>query len=255
MRFILACLFLVASAQAQFMPFGFWKSGAAAPAWSAWSIDSIYAYYRSDSLGVAKNDNDTTYVWMDRLPGARHLYATNKPKLRTDSLAGYPTVVTDGADDYMRASGWTLAQPNTYFLVVKNHKILGTGNGYFLDGVASSGRAALLNYIAASNNISLFAGVPLPSLAFPLDADSARVITVQFNGARSLLRINGKTYMDAATGTQTATGITVSEAWDNSQGSLGASWYEIIVSDALLTPSEITTIETALLTKYGLPSY
>jgi hypothetical protein len=109
----------------------------------------------------------------------------------TGGSNGTAMVTFDGSNDTMSTAGFTLAQPNTYYLLAKQISwVLG---GTFLDGVLP----------AANNNVVFQVGAPgagaSPDITFfsgtrigPIDPSLGQwcVITAVANGASSEIRLN-----------------------------------------------------------------
>lgn len=193
----------------------------------------------SDSLPVG--------AWLDKSGNNRHLLQATASKRLTYSatgLNGRPCLRSDGVDDRLVSSGWSLSQPNTVFLVGR-YDVL-TANQSIIDGTASPGRH--LAFITGSP--PHYAFVAGSSMVSTTDADAnPHIHTVVVNGATSLYRVDGTQITTGNPGTDSFTGITLAGSYFGSSYTVTVS--EIIAYNRVLTDPQIKQVESALKRKWG----
>lgn len=134
-------------------------------------------------------------TWADQSGNANDLLqATDgaRPPLQSDN-----TILFNGTDENLACANFTLAQPETFYLLGK--QVTSTTSDIIYDG--STSQSASLFQTATSPNVRIQAGLAGPANSgWALGTYAA--VTVVFNGASSLSQINNGT---AATGDAGAT--------------------------------------------------
>lgn len=140
-------------------------------------------------------------TWADQSGNGRDLLQgtdTNRPALQADN-----SILFDGTDNYLQSSGFTLNQPETVYLLMK--QVTWTSADFICDGVAASMQ---ITQNGTTPTLRLFAG----SLVAPnteLAVDAYGVVAAVFSGASSLLQINNGTPTTGNAGAQNAGGFTL----------------------------------------------
>ncbi len=160
-----------------------------------------------------------------RISGARDLYqgtAANQPILTIAATGNYLTF--DGSNDYLKASAFSLSQPETVYFV--GSQVGWTASARIFDGGTTD--SVLVQQITGSPRVRGFAGSFLSTVSTWATATPA-IITSKFNGAASALRVNrNAAQADANAGSNAANGFTLGAV---ANGSFPAN---ITVSEVLL---------------------
>jgi hypothetical protein len=133
---------------------------------------------------------------------------TAQPQIYDGSVVlkenGKPALVSQATQNLQWFDFTDIAQPNTCFSVA----VAGT-NGYIYDGIQNVGQNTLYNQ---TNAIQMWAGAPV--LNTGVDVPSQAQSTALFNGATSIVRIDGSQVASGSTGTQPRRGLTVGAYYD-----------------------------------------
>lgn len=173
----------------------------------------------------------------------------------TITLNGGATVVTasalyfDGVNDFLKTGPFTLAQPETVYLVGK--QMTWTSNEKFFDGNSTTERMSLIQTSGgASPQLSAFAGGTIgPNSSLALQ--TVGIITTIFNGTSSSLRVNIGVAVTGDTGAQNGGGITVgADFGGNAQANVAIQ--ELLVFNQIHSPAQTSVILGYLNEKYNL---
>lgn len=121
--------------------------------------------------------------WDDVSGNGRHLLQateTNQPTLEADG-----SITFDGVDNYLKCDAFTLDQPETVYLLMK--QVTWTVDEYFVDGNAS--QTGGLQTITATPSFRQNAGA-VTAANENLAVDAYGVVSAVFNGASSLSQVN-----------------------------------------------------------------
>lgn len=194
-------------------------------------------------------DGAQVSTWSDLSGKGRNLTqatASKRPIYKTNIQNGLPVVRTADADDALAitAAAWgaAVAQPTTIFVVTKRigaPKVAG-----IFDGFVSPTQNDL--FYNASGQYGMYAGTVFET---GVSSDTAfHLLTVIFNGASSILRIDGEQVATGNAGTQSLDGFVLGN--DSTLGNgIAQDIGELRVYSGL-TAEERTTIEEALLAKW-----
>ena len=139
-------------------------------------------------------------TWADQSGNGRDLLQgtdTNRPALQTDG-----SILFDGVDNFLQTGGFTLDQPETFYLLC--NQITWTNNDTFCDGV---GGASAILQSSVSPNVVAAAGTASAEIATTLGA--YQVFTAVFNGASGSLQVNNSAGTVENLGTGNAGGLTL----------------------------------------------
>ena len=213
-------------------------------------IDSPAAWYES-SQGVTSS---LTLVsqWSDISGNNRHLLqasAGQKPIVLPNLINGFPAIRFDGVDDYLKATAFTLNQPETMFLVFKNitygtsgvHDIVADGN--------TAGSMTVGSILAASTGISAGSAI---AVAQGINNGVYGVSCFRWNGASSFIRNNGVEIKTGNVGANNAGGLTLGALGNNTRAT-NIEVAELIIFSTAISTSQIQDIEGELKLKYGTP--
>lgn len=218
-------------------------------------------YDASQLLGYVNNDPVTT--WTDLSVNGFNLTSgtTFRPLYKTNALNGLPGIQFDGVDDKMTSLA-TIIQAgyqNTIYMVIKgldapvlpdasfyfDSDSSGTLNRRFIQGFTTVGQAKVAagrDGGGGSGNVNATVGENL-------------LIAMKFDGATSLLRLNGdtgrQTSMVLSTNTGAAAPIFIGCS-DQTLNFAAATFCEILVYPSALNSSDFAAVEAYLKAKWGV---
>ncbi len=196
---------------------------------------------------VGLNDGDPVATWSDLSGNGNHATqatGSKRPLWKTAIVNGRAVVRPDGVDDYLATASAspTLAQPGTVYIV----GALAAG-GYLIDSVGG-GRNAITDQ---SGLASLFAGNG-PIQSSQAVGTTIRIWTATFNGATSILRVNGVQKLSGDAGSQSQNGFVICARTGGTLGFNAGDVCEYIVSSLLHSASDMQRTERYLGAKYGI---
>ena len=193
------------------------------------------AWYRN-ATGVTSAGGFASQ-WDDYSGNARHLKqttGTNQPAY----AAGVFTF--DGADNFMVASSWSMAQPVTYYLVGK--QITWTNADSLVDGTTNeTGLSLQLN---ASPSMFIYSGSAVADNT-NWAVGASGILCAVFNGASSSLRINNTAKTTGNPGALAMGGVTLGSRANASFPAHMEAW-ELVVFNAAHSDAEQNSVITAL---------
>lgn len=152
------------------------------------------------------------------------------------------------------SAAFTLVQPETVFFVCSTRT--GAASQFrFLDGLAANSMLlyTITNAPNATGSFTEYAGNVLNS-ASTFSANVAFLGTAVFNGANSLVQLNGETAVTGNCGVGNGAGITIGSSGGNSLNlNNNADFGEIVIYNRALSTSEILKVQNYLSTKWGTP--
>jgi len=160
--------------------------------------------------------------WDDQSGNGNHLKQgtdTNRPSKESDG-----SILFDGVDNFLKADAFTLVQPETIYLLVK--QVTWTDADYLFDGNASS--SGLVYQKSTSPGLRAFAGA-LSGENTDLVLDAYGVISVTFNGTSGVFQINNNTALTGDYGAANMGGFILGAIAGG-----GANWSNIQVKEALI---------------------
>lgn len=214
---------------------------AAGGAWSPASLSGLVAWYDASDAATITQSAGAVSAWADKSGNGYNLAQDSAPARPTTGAAtqnSLNVLVFDGNDD-LRASTAAIANgSSTFYLVARfttDNRWLATNGGawqWFGFG-------------------SWYAGASGPSISPAASTDTWYALGVQFAGASSWMRRNGSQVAAGNPGANTT-------IQNLSVGSRFAGWYvtgqlgEVIVVGGSLTTGERSSLESYLMTKWGI---
>lgn len=192
-----------------------------------------------DARDLALSDGETVVSWPDKSGNERDVkqaFLSLRPLLKTGILNGKPVVRFDGENDFLRATGFELAQPNTIFVVGSSTL------GPILDGAAEAKRHLLQRNV--ESKWQLLAGGALASGAIA-DNDAHLVVAV-VEGVNSLIRVDSATVAEGNAGVQALEGVVLGARFDGAANFLNGDIAEVRVYGTALSGPEIAAVEAEL---------
>lgn len=205
---------------------------------------------------TAAGDGDVVGAWADKSGqgnDATQATTSKKTSYHTGILNGKPVVRFDGTDDRLTKIPWNggnVTQPVSIFIAFQLIA-LAAAEGILVDGDDTTRRNMVFKNTPANNYWAYNAG---SSVASTEAADtSTHIISAIFNGASSVLRIDGVQIAAGDPGAQITGGITIGGFVDDSRFSSNVNMGEIIeYEDTTITGDEISQIESYLATRWGV---
>ena len=213
---------------------------------------SVARYDASAITGLA--DGAAVSQWDDLSGNARHLLqatGANQPLYTAAILNGKPVVRFDGVNDTLKATAFTLVQPEHVFIVIRWRSAAGAveANNFGMDGNAANGGA--LYEASNSSNVAATAGAALA--ASPTGGATVwHSYSVLFNGASSELRTDGGAAVSGNLGANNLGGLTLGARAD-AAGPADVDVAEVIIYASVLSTSDRQAVEGYLRTKWGTP--
>lgn len=143
-------------------------------------LANMAAWYPK-GVGITAPGNSVV-TWADASGNGRtliQLTGTNQPQLQGDG-----TILFDGIDDNLKTAGFTLNQPETVYLRMR--QVTYTTADYFFDG--NSNQRGILFQSGVSPTVALFAGSQAAD-SNALAINTYGSVACVFNGASSVLQI------------------------------------------------------------------
>jgi hypothetical protein len=205
-----------------------------------------------DAAGTtpAVANNDPVGLWQDQSGNARHVSQSTdglRAKITTNQFNGKPAVTGFPAAGYLQSAvfGAPIAQPITVYLVCKFPAV---SNYYgILDGISSNHQFAGSRFVP--DEYVMVAGA---TFGRGTQDGNKHVLTALYNGASSLLRVDGvQQGLAGNAGTNALDGLTVGNvrAFNGTAGtSLLAS---IVLVNGIDTAAEMALMEAYLTAEFG----
>jgi len=203
--------------------------------------------------GSSAVNGSAVQTWVDYSGNGYHATQPTlsiRPAMETNTLNGLSAITF--SSDYMKSYfGSSLAQPNTVFVVGKSTAPT-VGHGYFIDGLTSGARHALI-INSVTSQFQLYSGVSLYGTSVP--NSSFNLVVGVYNSTSSEIRINGLIENTGNGGTNSIDGLIIGNRY-----SISATYEhpgpiaEILVYDGALSETDITKVNYYLSVKWGLQS-
>jgi hypothetical protein len=213
------------------------------------------AMWLDAAVGVTIDGSSLVSQWNDQSGNARNVTqgtGSRQPLKVASALNGLPAIRFDGVDDFMSAS-FTLAQPVTVFILYKSVTIgAASSHDVVFDGNTN---AAMTLFSQSTPTVLMYAGASGPTIGRRIaDGVYARV-TCTFNGAFSVLRVNGTIEAAGNVGAGTPGGVFLGAGLQSA--GVGTRWANVEIAEFLvfarrLTDGEIAQVEAYLRRKCSL---
>ncbi|MDX6471772.1 MAG: trimeric autotransporter adhesin, partial [Gaiellaceae bacterium] len=196
--------------------------------------------------------------WSDRSGFARDLSAADggaAPTFRRNAIAGRPALEFDGANSLLKTYGstFTIAQPDTFFIVYRDLASAGSSSTYVFDSTNSSIRQILGR--GGAQNVEMYADVPLASGALTFPFPGYEVWSGTFAAGASALYRNGSLVAQGRAGSASLAGLAVGAL--STSGPYGYAYSHVLVAEILwyagsLSAQDRQSVTDWLKTRYAL---
>lgn len=213
------------------------------------SISGCALWVKADSLVL--NDGDPVSPWTDLSPNLKNLTAsgTERPTYKTAIQNGLPIVRFNGTSNIMNNVLFSLSQPTTVLMVVKQTSK--TTSGRFIDGGNGSANRQIVDFGITTGFFSIYAGVS-PAADSTDHSGAFHVVTAIFNGTSSFGYIDGAVIHNGVNaGTQGMNPIKV--GGDNTATFMTGDIGELLYYNSALSGTNRGNVEAYLKSKWGTP--
>ena len=196
----------------------------------------------------ALSDGDPVTTWLDQSGNGNDLTqatADKKPTYKISIVNGKPVVRFDGIDDFLKATAFTLIQPEHVFLVIK--VIVGSLSDYYFDGNTQDDMAALQRNVGA--NFTQFAGGF--GVTVTLGTTNFRIVNALYNGATSSVSLDGAADNVADAGSNSADGLSLGGSGVESLHS-NFDLKTFLIYDSVLSVSDQGRVERYMAQRSGI---
>jgi len=169
--------------------------------------------------------------------------STRTPDFSASALNGHDAILFDGIN-HMLTKTFTLTQPVTYFLVIK--QITWVSFDGIINGIGSN--QCVLRQRTVTPKIQAFAGIA-SSEDSNLTLGNWSVLSLIFNGASSSIRVDDNTSTDSDTGTQDPGGIEIGR---NATVYANIAVTEFVIYESALSSGDRDAAHDFLKDKYAL---
>jgi hypothetical protein len=227
-----------------------------------WSASESPLFQNSDGTTAVAANDDLVGYWGDLSGNGRHLLplagastttVTNgvRPKYKTGTINGRPTIAFDAASANTLGRAFTLAQPCHYFYVGKYDDAYVSGNPRLFDGfnansslLRTSSTALVINAGGSNRNYNAASNTVLESFG---------VWDLNWDGTNTRLRLAGvESDGGAGTGTTSPSGLRLAVFNNGFSAPGNVSFAEFIIYSRILSATEATAVRKYLGTKYSL---
>lgn len=198
----------------------------------------------------ATANNDPVGAWADQSGNGHDITQStsgNRPLLKTAQINSLPGILFDGTNDVLKASAFTLNQPETVFIV---YQVTGFTQGDVVFDGNSADTMLYYQWNDPSNNTRMYAG----NILTPLESTAAGnwlIFCGIFNNTSSQGRKNAGTAVTGTVGVSNAGGFTLgAEANIANWGNITVA--EVIIYASALGTTDETSVRNYLNTRYAI---
>lgn len=205
-------------------------------------LDATQNVFSDAGITPAVNGNGVQQ-WGDRSGNGNNVTqgtAASRPTFTTAQLNGLPTINFDGVNDFMRATSFTLAQPEHIFIVFKNTTY--TVQGRIFDG--NTVNSMLVYNNNPTPQFQMFDGSGACTIA-TVPVGTFAVCDFLFSGSSSFSRANNSVKNTGSIGTDSGSGITLGATFDGS-----SNWGNVAIAEILVYNTALSDANAALVTRY-----
>lgn len=179
--------------------------------------------------------------------GTGETWTLNSTGAKPAQIVKSASLLFDGTNDYMKTASFTLNQPETVYLVLK--QVSWTINDSLIDGNTNTDMRIYQN--ASSPGLKLQGNTPLAENA-NLSVGSFGIITSLYNGVSSLFQINATTATTGDGGAVNAGGFTLGSQGDGLGTYSNIQVKEVLIFSVAHTAAERLLVQRYLANKYSI---
>ena len=203
----------------------------------------------SDSSTITFNGSDAS-AWADKSGNGKNCVQgtpSRQPTYNATGMNSKGTLIFDGSNTTMENAGLSVTQPNT-IIIVASQDVQGSNKKMF-DAINASPQ--LIESGSVSDDIQMYAGSNVSSIASIVTIGDPFVCSAVFNGGSSYLYFNGAYANLGNVGANNLTNYIV-----GADHSIADFWNgkisEILVFDKALSDAERRRVEDYAITKWGI---
>ncbi len=204
---------------------------------------STKAWFQYNTL-ITKNGADLVSLWGDKSGNGNDLIQATETNRPTWNANG---ILFDGIDNFMKCVAFTLAQPETIYIVFK--QVTWTSGDRIFDGNAAQTGAII--QASFSPVIKAHAGSDSSNNS-NLVLDTYGIARIQFNGASSTIQVNETTQITGNFGANNMGGFTLGARGTGLSQYSNIEVKEVIIRNVADTSGNETIIYNYLANKYGI---
>jgi hypothetical protein len=211
------------------------------------SLTNLKLWVKSDT-GITLVGSKVS-AWADQSGNGNNLTQgtdANRPTFVSSQLNGYGTVQFDGINDKMVSPSFTLAQPETIFIVYKNPSF--DAGGYIFDGI--TGDSGGYFQYGSSPFVYMYAGAsftPITGIA-----GAYFLATCIFNGASSKHQRNNAAEQTGNAGAASMGGFTLGSYAGGTGYEGNPHVAEVVVMSGVATAAQRNNMKTYVTNRYGI---
>lgn len=222
------------------------KGGGAS--WTPADLPDVVLWLRStEGITIATGVS----LWEDQSGNGNDVKQTTpslQPTVEASAINGLPVITFDGTGDRLKATAFTLSQPTTVLVVLRQNTW--TLNDYFFDGNANASMA--LTQRVSTPRLGLAAGGAAVAINSDLAVGSFGLVTCKFNGASSSLQVNNNTSVTGNPGAEAPGGFTLGSPGATSSFAGAVSIAEVVLMSSIATDEDLALMRAYVTSRYGI---
>jgi hypothetical protein len=211
-------------------------------------ISGLQLWVKSDT-GVTKDGSNNVSQWDDQSGNTRNLSeATNQPLWVDAALNGYPVIRFDGTNDKLSATGFSVSQPLSIFIVCK------VNTHTNLDGIIFGANTSSVGIRMQSSPTINLEDETAGAGATASDTAAYELLKAVINGTSSVLAVNDGADQTSATNlTSTLNGGVRLAVWPGGAIRFGAiDVAEVAIYNSSISGTNLTNLKSYFNSRYVL---
>lgn len=203
----------------------------------------------SDKTTITEVSNAVSQ-WNDKSSNARNMTqatGTRQPTTNTNTLNGLNVISFDGTSDYMDSPALSLSGRQYYLIVAvtnSNRRITYVSNQTTIGEATVVTNASTFRWVGYRYNTNMI------STTTPADANTPYVISCDFNGSSSSMRVNGVQVVSGSVGTADLSGFRIGA--NPAPSFLAGLLAEVVIVSGFLSAQQIADWERYASLKWGI---
>ena len=210
-------------------------------------------WFDASDLSTITESSGSVSEWRDRSGNSRHVTqaaGTSQPALITNGMNGLPVVRFDGSSDRMDTASLTLTGRQHHLMVVRTAS---NGRSIVVSNAGSVNEATVFQDPASSPTLrwGIFrSNAAASSTTTSSAANTAYVVSADFNGSSSRLRVNGIQAISGTVGTANTSAVRLGA--NPALIHIGGDLAEVVIVSGSLTAGQIGDWEAYAAAKWGI---